>query len=147
MLEPERLTEVFRKAGLRWTPQRRAVAEVLWGATTHPSAEDVFQQVRQRHAAMSRATVYNTMEALAAIGQIETLRGVTGTRRFDPNTAPHHHAICRVCGRIEDVPTLVRLGNGSTMDLILPGFRAERCRIEIEGVCASCDGGSPSAAD
>lgn len=147
MLEPRRLSEVFRRAGLRWTPQRQAVAEALWGATTHPTAEDVYRTVRLQHSRMSRATVYNTMEALAEVGQIETIHSITGTRRFDPNGNPHHHAICRACGRIEDVPTTDLHGGALAPVRIDSGFQIEGCRVEYRGICSSCSGGTHPQGD
>lgn len=145
MIEPRRLIEVFRRAGLRWTPQRQAVAEALWGATSHPTAEDVYRAVRDRHSKMSRATVYNTMEALAAVGQIETIHASSGTRRFDPNPIPHHHAICRSCGTIVDVPTAQVPGGALVPTHVDSGFRVEGCRIEYRGVCSSCDSDSSAS--
>lgn len=142
MFDPDRVRDVFRKAGLRWTPQRQAVANALRGAKSHPTADEIFRTVRRRYPAMARATVYNTLEALAAAGLIGTLRTDHGTRRFDPNTTHHHHLRCDRCGRIVDlpgdrVPAAPDLGR-----LRAPGFRVTGYQIEFHGQCSKCKGPS-----
>ena len=52
---------------------------------------------------MSFATVYNTLDALAAAGLSGTLR-LGGAARFDPNVEAHHHAVCDRCGAVRDIP-------------------------------------------
>ncbi len=143
MEHPKNLKEVFREAGLRWTPQRQAIAEALSGSTRHPTAEEIYEDVRDRFPGMSRATVYNTMEALAAIGEIETIHSGDGPRRYDPNPVPHHHLRCRGCGRIVDLPAdklpkLPRLPGAMT-----EGFRIHGYRIEFHGDCARCEARRP----
>ena len=138
MDKPRDLKSYFREIGFRWTPQRQAIAEALWGVATHPSAEEIYGIVRRRHPGMSRATVYNTMEALAAVGQIETIHAPDGTRRFDPNPNPHHHLRCRRCGRIVDLPAdrLPKLPKLSTS--LRRGFLVVGYRIELYGICPQC---------
>lgn len=138
MQQPSDLREVFRSTGLRWTPQRQAIAEALWGCVDHPTAEEIFRIVRKRHPEMSRATVYNTMDALAAVGEIDAIQSSDGTRRFDPNMDPHHHLRCRGCGLLIDLP-LDRLPKVPRLSASLrKGFRILGYRIEVEGLCPHC---------
>jgi Fe2+ or Zn2+ uptake regulation protein len=138
MEKPDRLKRVFRAAGFRWTPQRQAIAEALWGSTKHPTVDEIFGLVLRGHPGMSRATVYNTMEALASVGQIEVIHAPDGTRRFDPNPKPHHHLRCRGCGRVVDLP-LHRLPKLPRLSPSLShGFRLVGYRIELHGVCPRC---------
>jgi Fe2+ or Zn2+ uptake regulation protein len=137
------LVEAFRDSGRRWTPQRQAIVEILWRLPNHPTAEEIFVSVRRRHPGMSRATVYNTMETLASMGRIATVRAADGTRRYDPNPDPHHHLRCRVCGLIVD------LHEGSFVPAPqIPagqshGFRIESVQIEYHGICPACDRAKP----
>lgn len=144
MIDPCQLVELFRKAGLRWTSQRQAVVDVLWGSTDHLTAEEVYQEVKSKHARMSRATVYNTMEALVAMGQIETIHASSGTRRFDPNPIPHHHLVCRGCGKIYDLPLNGALDPPRIPPAVTDGFQVEGFRIEFQGLCSPCARSGPA---
>jgi Fe2+ or Zn2+ uptake regulation protein len=138
MERPTDLKEIFRSSGLRWTPQRQTIVEALWGSVKHPTAEEIYRLVRRRQPGMSRATVYNTMEALAAVGQIVSIHAPDGTRRFDPNRALHHHLQCRGCGRIVDLPA-DRLPKMPRLSPALSqGFRIVGFRIELQGICPRC---------
>jgi Fur family peroxide stress response transcriptional regulator len=135
----ESMVVAFRASGLRWTPQRQAVVETLLRLPDHPTAEEIYVSVRRKHPGMSRATVYNTMEALAAIGRVKTVAAADGTRRYDPNPAPHHHLRCRVCGSIADMSAGDDVPAPPVRSRRLDGFRVESVQIEYHGVCSACD--------
>jgi Fur family ferric uptake transcriptional regulator len=138
MSDHSQIKAVFREAGLRWTPQRQAIVETLWASTDHPTAEQIFDMVRRLHPEMSRATVYNTMEALAAVGQVETLHTIDGVRRYDPNPVPHHHLRCRGCARVVDLPASELPRVPPLPERLTPGFEVYGYRIEFQGLCDSC---------
>jgi Fe2+ or Zn2+ uptake regulation protein len=88
---------------------------------------------------MARATVYNTLEALAATGLIGSLNAERGTRRFDPNTSPHHHLHCDGCGRIADLPADEVPASPALGNLRAPEFRVTGYMIEFHGYCSKCE--------
>src|SRR5215831_20097321 len=96
----------LRRAGLKLTPQRIAIVRLFAGDTSHPTAQDLFERLRPSFPSMSFATVYNTLDTLARAGLAGTVR-LPGKRgdaaRFDPNTGPHHHAVCDGCGSVLDI--------------------------------------------
>ncbi|MDA8168881.1 MAG: transcriptional repressor [Nitrospiraceae bacterium] len=121
--------------GLRPTPQRLAILECLEGNRRHPSAEEIYGTVRKRYPAMSFATVYNTLQALVKKGGIVELTIDPGRRRYDPDTEPHNHMICVLCGRVVDVHI--------NYSLDLPrdarqGFRVTGSHVEFHGFCPEC---------
>jgi Fur family peroxide stress response transcriptional regulator len=96
---------------------------------------------------MSFATVYNTLDALLGAGHVATLnlgpgpRGEARATRFDPNTEPHHHAVCDVCGSITDVPATTRaLVASDALVSAAPGFEVRTVERLYRGVCAECAG-------
>ena len=93
----------LKRAGLKMTPQRIAIARELEGDESHPTAQELYERLRPAFPTMSFATVYNTLEALAKNGLIRTIR-LGSAVRFDPNTTSHHHAVCDACGIIVDLP-------------------------------------------
>ncbi len=136
------MIETLRERGLRITPQRIALVEAFANDPTHPTAQDLFERLRPAFPSMSFATVYNTLDALAKAGLSSTLRfGESGAARFDPNTAPHHHAVCDVCGTVADVPakTLEPDASGATrVEAATPGFTITRVEKTYRGTCGRC---------
>ncbi|MEY2404636.1 MAG: Fur family transcriptional regulator, peroxide stress response regulator, partial [Acidimicrobiaceae bacterium] len=103
MKTPAELTELFRARGLKVTPQRQAIFSVLHGDTAHPTAEWVYDAVSKSMPTISLRTVYQTLNDLAAMGEVHALDLGTGSSRFDPNVDVHHHLVCDECGRVVDV--------------------------------------------
>src|SRR5437867_4944344 len=86
------------------TPQRRVIAQVLEGEHVHLTAEEVFERARRLLPEISLATVYNTLNDLAAKGEVQQVAAGRGSTRYDPNTERrHHHLVCLRCGELHDV--------------------------------------------
>lgn len=133
-LSPADLAALARERGLNLTPQRRAIVEYLHMAANHPTADDVFEAVNGRFPMTSRATVYNTLRLLSDAGLLQEM-SEDGVSRFDPVLEPHHHFVCRVCGKMEDV-------SARTFDALsgvkLAGRRVESYEVTARGVCGAC---------
>src|SRR5919199_760284 len=102
--EKDGIEERLKMAGLRMTPQRRAVwAAFRGGARGHLTADEVYEFARHELPELSRATVYNSLAELVRVGLLQTVEGL-GAVRYDPNLDPdHHHFRCRSCGNLYDV--------------------------------------------
>jgi Fe2+ or Zn2+ uptake regulation protein len=130
------LTEL-RRSGLKLTPQRMAIVREIADDLSHPTAQALFERLRPAFPTMSFATVYNTLDALARCGLTGEL-ALGGALRFDPNTSPHHHAVCDTCGAVFDVPAeptparTLRTANGSG------GFRVRTEERTYRGLCGRC---------
>ncbi len=99
-----RLADRLREHGIQPSAQRLAVAEYVLDTEAHPSADQVFSEVRSRLPMISRATVYNTLNLLVRKRLLRQLVIAEGRVVFDPNLAPHHHFVDEASGRIHDVP-------------------------------------------
>lgn len=121
--------------GLKMTPQRRAIIEFLQTCIDHPTAEEIMAAVNERFPMTSRPTVYNTLNWLKGSGLVnEVYEG--GAVRYDPNTSPHHHFVCRRCSRVEDVEPAVL---GELHLEALPGQqKVENFQVTIRGLCLNC---------
>jgi Fur family transcriptional regulator, peroxide stress response regulator len=95
---------VFRRHGLRFTPQRRAIYETLCATTEHPTAETIFRRVSAMTDSVSLATVYNTLEALIQAGLVRKIPSANGCCRYDANVDEHLHVQIAETGEIVDVP-------------------------------------------
>ncbi len=86
------------------TRQKRLILHIVYRATHHPTAQDVYQEARKYMPRISLATVYRNLEQLAARGWIRKLVLGDQVTRFDANTGKHYHIRCVDCGRVDDVP-------------------------------------------
>ncbi len=130
--DEQHLTEQLGATGLRLTPQRQQVYDVLQDKCDHPTAEEVFIRAKKAMPEISHATVYNCLDALVKSGlarQVTLDRGVT---RYCPNMIEHGHFHCEVCATVFDVDL-------PEQAMKLPkGFKANHFDIAIHGVCADC---------
>jgi Fe2+ or Zn2+ uptake regulation protein len=133
---PAELTELFRSQGLKVTPQRQAIFRILYGADTHPSAEAVFAAASAEMPTISLRTVYQTLNDLAAMGEVTHVELGTGSARFDPNLDPHHHLVCERCGHIEDLHA--DFGGVTIPPGAGAGFQVSTTEIVFRGRCAQC---------
>ena len=128
----------LRDRGWRLSPQRRVVAEVLAGEHVHLSAEQVHTQARERLPEISRATVYNTLNELVALGEVLEIAPTGGPKRYDPNArTAHDHLVCDVCHAIRDVPRR-RGPRPSVAEQDLGGYRVTDVDVVFRGVCPDC---------
>jgi Fur family transcriptional regulator, stress-responsive regulator len=121
----------------RLSPQRRAVAEVLVGEHVHLTADEVHALAQRRLPEISRATVYNTLNELVAMGEVIEVDITDGAKRYDPNTAdPHDHLVCERCRAIRDVP---QTENRPTVPKrARAGFVVTGVDVTYRGLCPAC---------
>lgn len=136
MRPPVEMTELFRSRGLKVTPQRELIFELLWGADHHPSADSVYAEASRRMPTMSLRTVYQTLNDLAVMGELNQLDVGTGSTRFDPNTDVHHHLVCTRCGKVRDLYadySSIAVPPGS-----VDGFEVGTAEVVFRGLCEDC---------
>lgn len=133
----EALRRKLEAGGYSMTSQRAAVYEYLSRVAHHPTAEEIFLQIKDTLPKISLATVYKNLEALAACGAITKLGYGDAAARYDIRTDRHYHTRCLGCGRIWDVEA----DSGPALsERIKPqaGFKVEDYRLEITGYCRDC---------
>jgi Fe2+ or Zn2+ uptake regulation protein len=125
----------LRAAGLRVTPQRRAVLGAFGGAAGHLTADEVYERARAEVPELARATVYNALGELVRTGLLRAVEGFGAVRYDSKLDSSHHHFRCRSCGRLYDVHPRaaeeIALDDG--------GFTVERVQVLLEGTCPECD--------
>ena len=136
MKSPEELTQAFRRQGLKVTPQRQCIFRALHDNPEHPSAESVYERVRVEMPTISLRTVYQTLNDLVALGEIQQFDVGTGSARFDAASGAHHHLVCTRCGAMRDV-------HCDLAGVRLParqhqGFTISGAEVIFRGLCATC---------
>lgn len=86
----------------RETRQRKVVMDILKNTKEHPDALWIFQRAQEMTSKISLGTIYRTLELLVREGKINKFYDTNAVARFDGDITPHHHLICRSCGRILD---------------------------------------------
>ncbi len=129
---------------MRCTRQRVAIYERLRASMSHPTAEELFEQVRGECDGLSLATVYNTLEALCDAGLCRKLTFNCGCARYDAELQPHLHLLNDDTGEIHDVPRdlserlLARLPEDLLRDVEERlGVRIDRVSLHLHGRLAS----------
>ena len=133
-MEAANPAERLRNLGLVPTIQRLAVFERLKRNHAHPTAEDVYLDVKKQYPSIAKATVYNVLDALKEAGAIQQLTITREAAHYDAVTEPHPHFLCRSCGSLFDIelPCPIRPG-----DEIL-GHLIQSVNTYLYGVCKAC---------
>ncbi len=131
-VDEQHLTEQLGATGLRLTPQRQQVYDVLRHKRDHPTAEEVFIRAKKSMPEISHATVYNCLDALVKSGLARQVTLDRGATRYCPNMREHGHFHCEICATVFDVDL-------PEQAMKLPkGFKADHFDVAIHGVCADC---------
>ena len=136
MKTPTELSQLFRDRCLKVTPQRQCIFRVLHGNGSHPTAHAVFESLREEMPTISLRTVYQTLNDLVALGEIQQFDVGTGAARFDPATGAHHHLVCTRCGAMRDVHC--DLAGLSLQARQYHGFTISGAEAVFRGLCAKC---------
>ena len=120
----------------RNTRQRQLVLDAVRARNDHPTAEELFEDVRALDAKISRGTVYRNLNLLEEAGAIATVK-TPGAVRFDWRCDGHAHALCRSCGAVVDVmlPYDEALDEAAAHET---GFAITGHRLLFEGTCPAC---------
>ena len=70
---------------------------------SHPTADEVYQSMKDEYPSISRATVYRNLNKMSDNGQALKVRVSSGADHFDDTLRPHYHVVCAKCGRVDDV--------------------------------------------
>jgi Fur family ferric uptake transcriptional regulator len=133
----EDLLDRLRDNGWRLSAQRRAVAEVFVGDHVHLTSEQVHQLAQKRLPEISRATVYNTLNELVAMGELRLVEVAEGPKRYDPNVLEHHdHLVCDGCQAIRDVARSDRPPR--IAEDAREGFLVTGVEVTFRGLCPEC---------
>ena len=143
------LVDGMRARGLRLTPQRRLLAELLEGAEKHLDADAVLERAQRQDPTIHRATVYRTLHRLKKLGLIDELdlMHVSGERHYYEvrPRAFHIHLVCLACKGVQEPSgpfweDLKRKVERET------GFKPEVVRLEMGGYCKRCRRDAPGPA-
>jgi Fur family ferric uptake transcriptional regulator len=121
---------------LRATGPRLAVYRALGELGGHRSADDVHEWLVASGTGLSRTSAYSALEALRQAGLVVAADVGPGRALYETATTWHHHAVCRVCGRIADVACVV--GAKPCLEAGIDGWALDEAQVTFRGVCSEC---------
>ncbi len=86
-------TQILREKGLKVTPQRIAVYNMLRSTTQHPNAETIYKTLEPANPTMSLATVYKTLDYFKQLGLVQELNVGEPSSRYDAVMKCHPHTV------------------------------------------------------
>jgi Fur family peroxide stress response transcriptional regulator len=131
------IIEALRKKGYRATSQRIAICRFALDNREHPTAEEIYREVKRLHPTVSLATVYKTLQVLKELRLVQDLVFAQGETKFDSNVAPHVNVVCLRCGSISDADdpvaqqVVARVASRTR-------FTVTGQRFDIYGICERC---------
>lgn len=122
---------------IRRSRQRDAIMTYLKSRTDHPSAEQIYESVKQTMPNISLGTVYRNLTLLNELGEVRTIFAGSGADHFDANITPHDHFICRNCHSIQDLPHVSRKDPKILAEAGFAGV-VEDSYTYYYGLCTTC---------
>jgi Fur family ferric uptake transcriptional regulator len=138
MATTNELRAKLRERGLRMTPQRQLILDVVASMHGHVSVDQVYQQVVSSFPDVNVTTVYRTLEVLEELGIVRHTHFHDGVAQFQrTDEPPHHHMLCTRCGADVDIDLslLVPLAKALKKQY---GFQADLTHTAIVGLCKAC---------
>lgn len=123
----------------KYSKQREEILELLKNSYSHPTAEEIYQDIKKQNSTASRGTVYRNLGLLVEKGIIIKIPMGNNPDRYDYIRKPHMHAICKKCGIVVDFDC-----NNASEQLIQDIYKStsikpEENGISMLGICKKCE--------
>ncbi|HUV36924.1 MAG TPA: Fur family transcriptional regulator [Patescibacteria group bacterium] len=133
----DKTIQKLRQEGFKLTPQRLAVIKHMIGNSRHPSALAIHKDLKRRYPSLSFSTVYNTLNMLERIEEVQSLNVIDGHLNYDPDISTHGHFLCTKCGTIHDIRFEdcddIKLPQGE-----IGGHTISSIQVSFKGTCRIC---------
>lgn len=124
---------VCRRRHWKCTEPRWIVYEFVRGNRSHPTVDAVWFHVRAVRSSTTRESIYRILNEFSEAGILNRLDHIM-LARYDSETRPHGHFICRECGNIIDFPLPKRTGVPKELD----NGTLRGMEIRVSGICPEC---------
>lgn len=136
-MEDQELIDLFRENGFKVTTQRLAISKFIISRKDHPSADQIYQELKNDYPTISLGTIYKTLHLLEEFGLIQKLRFNESSIRYDPDMELHINMVCSKCGKIYDykAENVKKIWSVIISDT---GIKPKGQRIDIYYECDDC---------
>jgi Fur family peroxide stress response transcriptional regulator len=131
------IIQKLKERGLRITPQRLAIIEVLIEkGHLHPGAGFIYKEAKKKSRSLSLSTTYATINEFSRHGIIKTLQFDGVENRCEGNLDEHINLICEGCGKIMDYKIPLSVDQNDMRRRT--DFIITNSRLEYYGYCRDC---------
>ncbi len=118
------------------TIQRQEILNYLNKSREHPTAEKIFNDLREKMPNLSLGTVYRNLNILVDNNEIKEIK-TKDKSRYDGNPTKHQHLICENCGKIIDTDIFEEMTK-KIKNKKIKGFKTNKVKIISYGLCTNC---------
>jgi Fe2+ or Zn2+ uptake regulation protein len=121
----------------RETKQREAILKALRNTRCHPTADQIYDEVRKNIPNISKGTVYRNLQVLQDDGAITELKLNDTLSRYEVKQESHYHFRCEKCGRVSDIDMPVNIELDQQVEK-RTGLKISYHQLEFRGLCKDC---------
>lgn len=133
----EKYIKILKQNDIRMTSQRYAILEYLAKDEKHPTANEIYEDLKDDFPHMSVATIYNNLNFFKEAGILKELSFGDSSSRFDLTDHTHYHAVCRNCGKVVDF-NYPGFNKVEKVVEDLTGFQIDEHDFTVMGLCSEC---------
>ena len=122
---------------LKKSRQREAILRCVLSHHDHPTADNIYMEVRKDFPNISLGTVYRNLSLLTKLGKIQKITCDDHADHFDGELHHHAHFVCTSCGCLQDFPFHLEPASYENAHKEFQGMISEYS-ILFRGKCASC---------
>jgi Fe2+ or Zn2+ uptake regulation protein len=134
----EEIIGKLRSSGYRITKVRSLIVELFLKSLQPVSVQDILDGLERLNSSVNKTTVYRELEFLVGEKIVKEIDFLEGKKRYELNSAHHHHIICINCKKIEDVDLKVDLHNEEERISKKNNFKVLSHSLEFFGLCSDC---------
>ena len=124
-------------ATIKYSRQRESIRNYLAGTKSHPTADLVYQAIREEYPNISLGTVYRNLSFLVEQGEVQKISCGDGIDRFDYDTSNHYHFICKKCTCVLDLE-MESISHINIIASVKFGGEIEGSNTYFYGSCPKC---------
>ena len=130
---------ILKEKGLKLTPQRRLILDIIHDTAAHLTAEQILIHVQSRVTGVNKSTIYRTLKLLEKLGCVVKSELKDRFVYHHAEEGHHHHLVCRACGKSLDCDESLFSSIGKELHERY-GFQADFRHTVISGLCSDCRG-------
>ena len=122
----------------KYSRQRQEILDVLSQSYEHPTAEEIFQKVKQLDETVSKGTVYRNLGLLTKNGVVQQIAISNSPDRYDYKRKPHWHIVCKQCGKVRDFEDIKEEEHFEKLIKEKTGMQLTSSETIFHGICQEC---------
>lgn len=131
----EEIIELFREKGIRTTPQRLSIYQLLCYSKSHMTADQIYKSLAEKIPGLSLGTVYKTLDTLVEYNLVRKLKSTDDSVHFDADMDSHFHLMCSKTNKIMDYndEELKKILDNYFQSKKIEGFKVKEILVNIIG--------------